>query len=245
MDRTCSRSLKAPALAACIVIGASLAWAKPPQRKAAAGAKHAHAGARVKATESSKPQDPEEKTAYEFELPGPEGQHVKLADFRGKTLLIVNLASKSGYNSQLPELEKLSGQYQAKGLVVIGVPSNDFGAAEPDADAMLQKIYKVDAKVTFPVMAKSVLIGVQELPFYTWLTTSKGAPVGGPVHWNYTKFLVDKNGKVVARFDQDVTPQSPQLLSTLSAVLDGTYKPHPATTTEEHDAGSDEEESPR
>lgn len=184
------------------------------------------------------------KTAYDYELPGLDGHGVKLNSFRGKTLLIVNLASKSSYNSQLAGLEKLSQQYAGKGLVVIGVPCNDFGAAESDPDPALQKLYAADYKVTFPVMAKSALTGVHELPFYTWLTASKDAPKGGAVHWNYTKFLVDKNGKVVARFEQDVTPESPEMLSTLDEVLGNTYKPHPAPASEGNDLGDDEDGEP-
>ncbi len=149
-----------------------------------------------------------------------------LSSFKGKVLLLVNLARNSSYNGQLPALEKLSQQYKDKDVVVLGVPSNDFGAAEPGADADIQKIYKTDNKVTFPVMAKSSLAGTSELPLYIYLTRSKGAPAGGPVQWNYTKFLVDKTGKVVARFSPDVAPDSPELTSTLEQLVSGRYKPH-------------------
>jgi glutathione peroxidase len=167
-----------------------------------------------------------EKALYDFELPGPDGKGVPLASFKGKTLLVVNLGRKSTYASQLAALEKLNEQYKEKGFVVIGVPSDDFGAAEPGTDAEIQKIYKVDDKVTFPVMAKSALTGTAELPVYTFLTSQKSVLDNtGPVHWNYTKFLIDKNGKLVARFDPDVAPDSPELSSAVEEVLAGTFKP--------------------
>jgi glutathione peroxidase len=166
-----------------------------------------------------------DKTAYDYELPGSDGKGVPMSSFKGKTLLVVNLGRNSSYNSQLPALEKLSETYKDKGVVVIGVPTNEFGAAEPGTDAEIQKAYKTDAKVTFPVMAKSTLTGEQELPFFTFLTTGKGVPEGGAVHWNYTKFIVDKTGKVIARFDSDAAPDGAKLLSILDQILDGTYKP--------------------
>jgi glutathione peroxidase len=164
-----------------------------------------------------------EKTAYDYSLPGPDGKNISLATFKGTYLLIVNLARSSSYNTQLPALIKLNERYKDKGLVVIGVPSNDFGAAEPGDEAAIQKAY-ADAKVNFPVMSVSKLTGDQEIPIYLYLTKSKGAPVGGEVHWNYTKFFIDKNGKVVARLDPDVAPDSPEMLATVDSLLAGTYK---------------------
>ena len=166
---------------------------------------------------------PPEKVAYDYELPGPDGKSMPLASFKGKTILIVNLARNSSYNSQLAGLQKLSDEYKDKGLVVIGVPSDDFGAAEPGTDTEIQKVYKVDDKITFPVTAKSSLLGVKELPFFEFLGKAK-VPEAAPVHWNYTKFLLDKSGKVVARFDPAVAPDSPELLSAIEQVLAGRYK---------------------
>ena len=166
---------------------------------------------------------PPEKVAYDYELPGPDGKSMPLATYKGKTLLIVNLARNSSYNAQLTGLQKLSDQYKDKGLIVIGVPSDDFGAAEPGTDLEIQKVYKVDDKITFPITAKAALLGVKELPFYEFLGKAK-VPEAAPVHWNYTKFLLDKSGKVVARFDPAVAPESPELLSAIEQVLAGRYK---------------------
>ncbi len=161
-----------------------------------------------------------EKLAYDFELPGPDGKGVPLSSFKGKTVLVVNLGSKSSFNAQLPALEKLAEQYKDKGLVVIGVPSDEFGAAEPGTDADIQKLYVGEDKVTFPVMAKSVLTGDLQLPLYGFLTKGNG----GPVHWNYTKFFIGKDGKVVARFDPTVAPDSVEMQAAVIEILEDRYK---------------------
>lgn len=189
-----------------------------------------------------------ERTLYDYELPGPDGKAIPMSEFKGKVILLVNLARNSSYNDQLPGLIKLSEQFKDKGLVVIGVPSNDFGAAEPGTDADIQKAY-ADAKVPFLIMSRSPLIGDDKLPLYEFLTKGEsggagggarggGAPGGGgegssgggggasssstgDVHWNYTKFLIDRNGKTVARLDPDVTPDSAEMLATLDKVFEG------------------------
>jgi glutathione peroxidase len=168
--------------------------------------------------------DKAEKNAYDFMLPGADGKDVPVSSFKGKYILIVNLGRKSTYSEQLAALIKLNDAYKEKGLVVIGVPSNQFGLAEPGTSAEIQKAY-TDAKVDFPVMAVSKITGDDELPLYGYLTKSKDAPPGGAVHWNYTKFVIDKNGNVIARFDPDVTPDSAEMKATIDKVLDGTYKP--------------------
>lgn len=156
-----------------------------------------------------------EKSAYSFELPGPDGKGIPLSAYKGKVLLLVNLGRKSSYNDQLPGLIQLSEKFKEKGLVVIGVPSNDFGAAEPGTDAEIQKAYKTDVKVPFVVTARSLLTGDQKLPLYDYLTKGKDVPAGGDVHWNFTKFLIDRKGKVISRLDPDVAPDSAEMLSTL------------------------------
>lgn len=194
---------------------------------------------------SGEKSDKPERTIYDFELPGSDGKSIPMSEFKGKVILLVNLARNSSYNDQLPALIKLSEQFKDKGLVVIGVPSNDFGASEPGTDEEIQKAY-TDAKVPFQVMARSLLIGDQQLPLYEFLTKGDsgsgggargggGAQGGGPggsagggasssstgdVHWNYTKFLIDRSGKTVARLDPDVTPDSAEMMATLNKVFD-------------------------
>jgi glutathione peroxidase len=165
-----------------------------------------------------------EKNAYDYNLPGADGKDIPVATYQGKFILVVNLARRSTYNDQLPALIKLADRYKDKGLVVIGIPSNDFGGEEPGTEAEIEKAY-TDAKVDFPVMAVSKVSGDAALPITVFLTKSKGAPPGGPIHWNYTKFIIDKKGNVIARLGPDVAPDSPEFLATVDQVLDGTYKP--------------------
>jgi glutathione peroxidase len=181
-----------------------------------------------------------DKTAYDYNLPGADGKDVPLSNFKGKYILVVNLARNSSYEAQLPALVKLSDTYKSKGLVIIGIPSNEFGASEPGTDAEIQKAY-ADAKVDFPVMAVSKLTGEEEIPFYLYLTKSKSAPSGGDVHWNFTKFILDKNGKIVARLNPDVTPDSPEMLSTVDEILDGTFKPHKASEKKGENTSDDDQ----
>jgi glutathione peroxidase len=160
-----------------------------------------------------------EKSIYSFELPGPDGKGISLSAYRGKVLLLVNLGRKSSYNDQLPSLIKLSDKFKDQGLVVVGIPSNDFGAAEPGTDADIQKVYKTDDKVPFLVTARAVLTGDQKLPLYDYLTKNKDTAIGGDVHWNFTKFLIDRKGKIISRLDPEVTPDSAEMLSTLDDVF--------------------------
>ncbi len=214
----------------CLVLASLLIYEAMPAAIAqirampkAASSKSAKKGA-GKDGESKPAEAKPEKMAYDYNLPGADGKDVPVANYKGKFILIVNLARKSSYNDQLPALVKLNDKYKDKGLVVIGIPSNDFGAEEPGTPAEIQKAY-ADAKVDFPVMGVSKLSGDAELPIATFLTKSKGAPAGGPIHWNYTKFIIDKKGAVIARMNSDVAPDSPEFLTTIDQVLDGTYKP--------------------
>ena len=193
------------------------------------------------ATHATSSKDAKDETAYVFGLPTADGKNLPLSEYKGKVLLIVNLGRQSGFNEQLPALEKLSTSFRDKGLVVIGVPSNDFGNAEPGSPAEVAKFYS-DAKVDFPVMGLSKLTGVHELPLFTYLAKNKAVPDDG-LHWNYTKFLVDRNGKVVARFSPEVAPDTPELTATVQEVLDGTWKPKKAPdkgAKDDEDDGDDE-----
>jgi glutathione peroxidase len=164
------------------------------------------------------------KVAYDFSLPSADGKNIPLMDYKGKALLIVNLGRKSSYATQLAALDKLNDEYKSKGLVVIGVPCDEFGDAEPGTEAEIAKSY-ADAKADFLVAAVSPLSGVKELPLYTYLTKDRAVTDNGAVHWNYTKFLTDKKGKVILRFPPDVAPDSLEMRAALDEVLAGTWKP--------------------
>ena len=200
-----------------LLLSVSTVWAVPQK-----AARHVKASGKTAAgdSKSAKP----EKTAYDFVLPGAGGNNIPLSSFRGKYLLIVNLARESSYNSQLPGLIKLSESYRDRGLVVIGVPSNDFGASEPGSDSEIQKFYAA-AKPGFLITAVSKLTGEDALPLYLYLTHSEAAEPADAVHWNYTKFFVGPDGKMITRLDPDVAPDSPEMIATTEQILGNRYKP--------------------
>jgi glutathione peroxidase len=168
---------------------------------------------------------PAGKTVYDCSLVGFDGKEVPLSTFKGKVLLIVNVASQSIFKDQIPLLEELQKTYKDKGLIIIGVPSNDFGAQEPGTDAEIQKIYSNDFHLSFPVFARASVRGKDQAALYGFLTGDKKGPTGGEVHWSFTKFVVDRAGKVVVRFEPHVAPNSPELQATLEDVLVGKFKP--------------------
>src|SRR5260370_41396463 len=139
--------------------------------------------------------------------------------FQGKALVIVNLASQSVFRNQIVSSDELQKIYKDKGLVVIGIPCNDFGAQEPGSNAETQKIYNNDLHLSFPVFGRASVRGKDQAALYEFLTSDTKGSTGGDVHWSYTKFVVDRTGKVVARFKPHVTPNSPQLLVTLEDLV--------------------------
>jgi glutathione peroxidase len=143
-----------------------------------------------------------------------DGKAVDLKSYRGSALLIVNVASECGYTPQYAELQSTYAKYKDRGLVVLGFPSNDHGGQEPNDGAAIKKFASEEYGVTFPLMAKVHTTGAEIAPLYKTLTAQKGA-----VKWNFTKFLVDKDGGVVAKFDSAVAPQSPEFVKALEAIL--------------------------
>ena len=180
------------------------------------------------------------KNAYDYGLPAEDGKNLPLSTFKGKVLLIVNLARMSTYASQLSGLQKLNDTFKDKGLVILGVPSSDFGNAEPGTPAEIAKAY-AEAKVTFPVMQVSTLTGVHELPLFEYLTKDKAIKDDG-LHWNYTKFLVDRKGNVIVRFPPEVGPDSLEMIATVQEVVDGTWKPKKAPEKKEEEGGADDDD---
>jgi glutathione peroxidase len=153
-------------------------------------------------------------------LPNIDGKPVRLAGYQGKVLVIVNTASRCGYTPQYQGLEELYGRYKSKGLVVLGFPSNDFGGQEPGTNAEIKRFCTGTYKVTFPMFGKIHVTGPEMDPLYRYLTTPPTAgEFGGPVQWNFTKFLVARNGAVVGRFPSNVTPLSPEMISAVEKAL--------------------------
>lgn len=146
-----------------------------------------------------------QQNLYSFKAKDAQGQETSLSKFKNKVVLVVNVASNCGYTSQYDGLEKLYKDYQKKGFVILGFPSNEFGGQEPGTDAEIQKFCKLNRGVTFPVMAKTTVNGPDANLLYKWLTAD--SRFKGPITWNFNKFLINKKGEITSRFDSSVTPK--------------------------------------
>ena len=156
-------------------------------------------------------------TVLQFTMKTNDGVEKHLADYKGKVLLIVNTASECGYTPQYKGLEELYEKYKDKGFVILAFPANNFGAQEPGTDAQIKQFCTLKYNVTFPLFAKTSVKGADINPLYMFLTTQAG--FDGDIKWNFNKFLVDRNGKVVARYDSGVTPSSETLVKEVEALL--------------------------
>ncbi len=154
-------------------------------------------------------------SAHDFSLTTIDGQQKNLADYRGKVLLVVNVASRCGYTPQYKGLEELHKKLGDKGLVVVGVPCNQFGAQEPGTDAEIHQFCTAKYDVTFDMFAKVDVNGAGAAPLFSWLTTEGQ----GPIKWNFAKFIVGRDGRFVRRFDSAVAPDSQELATALDAAL--------------------------
>ena len=147
--------------------------------------------------------------AYEFTAETLDGSPAPLADWRGHVLLVVNTASKCGFTPQYEGLEALYEKYQDRGLVVLGFPCNQFGAQEPGGPEEIASFCKLTYDVSFPMMAKVDVNGPRAHPFYAWLKGEKGGGILGPgIKWNFTEFLIDRQGAVAGRFPPTAAPAS-------------------------------------
>ncbi len=148
-----------------------------------------------------------------------EGEKVDLAGYRGKALLLVNVASNCGYTPQYVGLEELHQRYKDRGLVVMGIPSNDFGGQEPGTAEEIRTFCESRYDVTFPMMAKVHAKGSEMAPLYRTLTQEGPEALRGEVRWNFTKFLIDPKGIPVARFDSKIEPLSAEIVQAIEAAL--------------------------
>jgi glutathione peroxidase len=145
---------------------------------------------------------------YDFSARAIDGSEVSLADFKGRALLIVNTASKCGFTPQYAGLEKLYKQFGPKGLTVLGFPCDQFMHQEPGDEAEIKNFCTTKYDVTFPLFAKVEVNGANTHPLWAFLKSEKGGLLGGSIKWNFTKFLVAPDGKVVERFAPTTTPES-------------------------------------
>ncbi len=147
-----------------------------------------------------------------------DGKEMTLAAYQAKVVLVVNVASECGYTAQYEGLEALYRKYKAKGLVIVGVPCNDFGGQEPGTEAEIKKFCSSRFQVTFPLTSKVSVKGKAAHPLFVAFT-GKEAGHPGPVSWNFNKFLVGKDGKLLARFDSSVAPESAELQAAIEKAL--------------------------
>ncbi|HMN67578.1 MAG TPA: glutathione peroxidase [Bdellovibrionales bacterium] len=150
---------------------------------------------------------PPGQTLHDFKVKTPDNTEQSLERYKGKVVLVVNVASKCGYTPQYEELEKIYETYKDKGFVILGFPCNQFGGQEPGTNEEIQKFCKVNFGVTFPVMAKIEVNGDGAIPLYKWLKSSAPGVLGTEaIKWNFTKFLIGKDGKVIARYSPQTKP---------------------------------------
>jgi glutathione peroxidase len=150
-----------------------------------------------------------------------DGKDVDLSQYKGKVVLLVNVASKCGYTPQYTGLQKLYETHGKDGLVIIGVPANEFGKQEPGTNAEIKEFCSSKYKVTFPMLGKVVVKGDGITPLYKFLTDKETNPkYAGDIKWNFEKFLISKKGEVVGRFDSKVKPESDEMAKAIKAELE-------------------------
>jgi len=155
---------------------------------------------------------------YDITVKDIDGKNVSLGDYKGKVLLIVNVASKCGFTPQYTALEATYKKYQGQGFVILGFPCNQFGSQEPGTDAEIKQFCTSKYSVTFPMFDKLEVNGANRHPLYQILAGEE-SPFPGKIGWNFTKFLIGKDGKIVNRFESKITPDSPQVTSAIEGAI--------------------------
>lgn len=182
------------------------------------------------------------QTVYDFSLVDLDGKAVPLSNYKGKLLLLVNLASESVFHDQVAALNELQKTYASDGLVVLGVPSADFGSQELKDAAALHKYYTETEHLAFPVFALATLHGPNEIPLYQFLCDPKESVPGGDVHWNFTKFLIDRQGKPLARYEAGDDPADLDFHVTIEKALAGKLEKKKSGSKGEPSTGDDDDD---
>jgi glutathione peroxidase len=161
-----------------------------------------------------------EKSVLDFTMKNIDGKDTKLSDYRGKALLLVNVASKCGYTPQYEGLQAVYAKYRDQGLVVLGFPANNFGGQEPGTNEEIKQFCLMKYNVSFPMFAKISVKGADIHPLYKFLTSKETNPeFGGDITWNFNKFLVDRTGKIVARFETREKPEGEKVTQAIETAL--------------------------
>jgi glutathione peroxidase len=168
----------------------------------------------------SAPKEINVNSIYEIEAKNISGETIKLEAYKGKALLIVNTASKCGFTGQYEGLEKLYKTYQDQGFVVLGFPSNDFLKQEPGSNEEIASFCQINYGVTFPMFGKVSVKGSDQHPLYTYLTSKQTDPeFAGKISWNFNKFLISKEGKIIGRFGSRTKPEDEKLVEAIEGAL--------------------------
>lgn len=163
---------------------------------------------------------PKEKSMYEFTMKNIDGTDIKLDAYKGKVVMIVNVASKCGLTPQYEGLEAMYKKYKDLGFVVLGFPANNFLGQEPGTEKEIKEFCKLKYDVTFPMFSKISVKGTDQNSFYTFLTNKETNPgFDGDITWNFEKFLADKNGNIVARFSPKTLPDDPKVVEAVESAL--------------------------
>ena len=163
----------------------------------------------------------EAASVYAFTMKDIDGNDVKLDKFRGNVAMIVNTASRCGYTPQYEGLQKIYEKYKDQGFVILGFPANNFMGQEPGSEKEIKEFCTLKYNVTFPMFSKISVTGTDQHPLYGYLTNKKTNPdFGGDISWNFNKFLIDRNGKIVGRFGSKDTPEDPAIVSAIERQLE-------------------------
>jgi glutathione peroxidase len=161
-----------------------------------------------------------DKSVYDFTLNSIDGQPAPLGAYKGKVVLLVNVASRCGFTPQYTALESVYEKFKDRGFVIVGIPANNFGSQEPGTNQEIKTFCQTKYSVTFPMMSKVSVKGEDQTPLYQFLTDKAANPqTGGEIQWNFTKFLIGPNGRVMARFEPATTPDSPEVTAAIEKAL--------------------------
>lgn len=172
-------------------------------------------------TQTTSMKEKKKMSIYDFTMKSIDGEEIKLDRYRGKVMLIVNVASQCGYTPQYEGLQKIYATYKDRGFVVLGFPANNFGGQEPGTDQEIKTFCTTRYNVTFPMFSKISVKGADQHPLYKFLTDAETNPAfAGEISWNFNKFLVDKTGRIIARFESRDKPESEKVVQAIERALE-------------------------
>lgn len=195
---------------------------------------HAEATRSEKVSTTVKVKKERKMSLYEFTVKDINGQDVKLRQYEGNVLLVVNTASRCGYTPQYADLQALYEKYEKQGFQVLAFPANEFGAQEPGTNEEIKAFCETNYRVKFPLFSKIVVKGEGIHPLYAFLTDKKTFPeTGGDIQWNFTKFLVGRDGRVLRRFEPKVRPTDDEVVQAVEKALAAKYERKTKPRTQE------------